>query len=450
MVWLLPAALSGLLLIAGPVAIHLFTRRHARRVPFPTIRFVRESKAAALRLRRPSDLPLLAVRCGIVAAAAIAAAQPLILVPWRVSSWNARIVRALVIDTSSSMRRPDATGVSPAALAVQSADAEAAAAYQTSRIETPDLEEGIARAVQRLDQMPPARREVVVFSDFRQGTLDERAVAAIPSDVGLRFVRVGRLPRERKWTTPEVDGWRGGRWRLEIAIDESSTAATWTRVADAPSVTDITVAAAPSEEQQAQAALKAASAFGVLSGHTKGETVMAFRGAPRPQQFARAQPLATTWVVQAAGTLRNSELIQAALENGDVTGGKDAAATWTSLVRDSSGRSVVLAAEDRGTLLIETTAPASSLFAPALVRAALLSRDEGPAQRENEILSIADEQLARWRRSPGSVTPRAWSRADSTDARWFWIAALVLLVLEGQFRRRQVRSDDEESHVRAA
>ena len=43
MIWLVPAALAGLVLVAGPLALHLLTRHQARRLPFPTIRFVQPS-----------------------------------------------------------------------------------------------------------------------------------------------------------------------------------------------------------------------------------------------------------------------------------------------------------------------------------------------------------------------------------------------------------------------
>ena len=62
MVWLLPAALAGLTLLAGPLALHLLTRHRARRLPFPTLRFVPPSNTAAVRLRQPTDVWLLILR----------------------------------------------------------------------------------------------------------------------------------------------------------------------------------------------------------------------------------------------------------------------------------------------------------------------------------------------------------------------------------------------------
>ena len=94
MIWLVPAALAGLILVAGPLALHLLTRHQARRVAFPTIRFVQPSNTAAVRPQNPTDVWLMCLRMAAIACAAAAAAQPLLLSGWRVASWNARIARA--------------------------------------------------------------------------------------------------------------------------------------------------------------------------------------------------------------------------------------------------------------------------------------------------------------------------------------------------------------------
>ena len=45
--WLNPLALAGLAAAALPVIIHLLKRHRATRVPFPTLRFMTDSRAAA-------------------------------------------------------------------------------------------------------------------------------------------------------------------------------------------------------------------------------------------------------------------------------------------------------------------------------------------------------------------------------------------------------------------
>jgi hypothetical protein len=448
MIWLLPAAFTGLLLLAGPIAIHLLTRRSARRMPFPTIRFLRESRSTAVRPRKPSDLGLLLLRLTIVGAAVAAAAQPLIVTPFRVAQWNARIVRAIVIDTSDSMRQPDQAGHSASETAAAIAHSESGGAVQTVRIETSDLHDGLLRAVRQLDRVPPARREIVVVSDFQQGTVNDDALAVVPGHVGLRFLRTGRLPTSHSWNAGAIEGWRGGRWDRAVTIDRSSTTATWTRVDGTGSPQGLTIVAPPAEDRRARTALAAAASFGANSDADARKIVIAFQGAPRPDPFSRAQTIHTAWIVKAAEALANSELIQQALDATDLTGAQFSE-PWMPFARDARGRGAVTVAEDDGAMLIQTSAPVSSLFAPALIRAALLAREDPAPNHEREVLTIADAQLARWQRAPGAVTSQSWSTIERSDARWFWLATLLLLGVETMMRRARAPRA-EEPHVRAA
>jgi hypothetical protein len=329
------------------------------------------------------------------------------------------------------------------------ASAEEQSAFASTRIESADLADGIAGAVALLDTLPPARREIVVISDFQQGALDEAAVERVPGDVGLRFNRAGSLRDKQSWTAGEVDGWKGGRWQRQITIDRTSTIADWTRVAYTPSPTGVTLAAPPSEQSQARAALTAAASLGVPPSRNDSQVLLAFQGGDRPDRFAHAQALHTAWPARAARALAASTLLREAV---DVTGvtGETVSEPWTALVFDSHGRSVVRAAEDQGTLLVETSASASSLFGAALVRATMLTRGEPRRDDDREVLAIPDDRLARWTRAPGAVTAQTFRRVDETDARWFWGAALMLLVAEAWMRRSRNTRADEATHVEAA
>src|SRR5204862_7470778 len=92
------------------------------------------------------------------------------------------------------------------------------------RIETPDLADGIARAVRWLDSTAPARREIVLVSDFQRGALGGDALTAIPDPVGLRVIRAGVLPATRVATSLPVQGWRGGSWQATTTVDGVGTA----------------------------------------------------------------------------------------------------------------------------------------------------------------------------------------------------------------------------------
>ena len=71
-----PAALWALPLALLPVLIHLLRTHHARRVQFPSLRFVQPSRTAAVRMRLPSDLLLMTLRVAVVGLAVAAIAGP--------------------------------------------------------------------------------------------------------------------------------------------------------------------------------------------------------------------------------------------------------------------------------------------------------------------------------------------------------------------------------------
>ncbi len=97
--FLSPLALFGLALIALPVAIHLLVRRHAAKLDFPSLRFLRETPSFRLRPRRIQQPLLLALRVAAVALLVIGFARPLI-------SLNPRAARThfILLDTSLSMQ----------------------------------------------------------------------------------------------------------------------------------------------------------------------------------------------------------------------------------------------------------------------------------------------------------------------------------------------------------
>ena len=57
--WITPVALAGFALIALPIAIHLLVRQQTRSLPYPSLRFLRETALAAFRRRAIQDAALL-------------------------------------------------------------------------------------------------------------------------------------------------------------------------------------------------------------------------------------------------------------------------------------------------------------------------------------------------------------------------------------------------------
>ena len=193
--WLNPAALAGLALLAGPVLVHLLLRHRAERVPFPSLRFVRPSRTAAVRVRLPSDLALLLLRMAIVAVAIAAAAQPLLLVPSRLRAWNARMARVIVVDVSDTHERP------------ASADVEAADAARGCRAGSGLRRRGSMRqssgpaSCRRSRRWPRRLRPGARSSSSPTSSAARcraRILDAVPPAIGIRLVQVGAATQERR------------------------------------------------------------------------------------------------------------------------------------------------------------------------------------------------------------------------------------------------------------
>src|SRR6185295_4381492 len=208
MLWLNPVALFGLAAIAAPILIHILIQRRAERFPFPTLRFLQPTRLAAIRRHLLEDLPLLAIRIAIVAAAVAALAGPLLLISARRQAWDRRLVRAIVSDTAA----PQVTRAEPAPPLRQETFANAT------------LADGIRRAVLWLDTTPPARREIVIASSFPIGSITNADVAAVPVDIGLRFERAGALPEKRTVAMGQVLT-PGGAQRREMTLTGDQTSA---------------------------------------------------------------------------------------------------------------------------------------------------------------------------------------------------------------------------------
>src|SRR5262245_56730563 len=212
MIWLHPLAWWTAAAIAVPILVHLLARRRAERIPFPTLRFIQPTRLPAMRRRAIEDLALLAIRSAIVILAAGAFAGPLLVTSVRQAGWQARLVRADVVALPRSQsfgeprrgaqdRRTSGGGASAASAERRTREGGSSPIEDTSQpvlaareFETRELPDGIRRAVAWLETAPPARRELVVTAPLTIGSLSSADVAAVPGDVGIRFVRAGSLP----------------------------------------------------------------------------------------------------------------------------------------------------------------------------------------------------------------------------------------------------------------
>ncbi len=104
-----PLLLIGLAAAGIPWLLHLLSSVRAREVSFPTLRFLRSSMQKTARRRRIQHWLLLALRSLLLAALAVAVAQP---ITQSTGGWagNPRYAAVLVVDNSLSMTAPGPGG----------------------------------------------------------------------------------------------------------------------------------------------------------------------------------------------------------------------------------------------------------------------------------------------------------------------------------------------------
>lgn len=392
-VWLAPAALAGLLAAAGPVIVHLLRRQRARRLVVPTVRFVAGLDRSSVRSRLPSDVPLLLVRVAIVACASLALARPLLLHSGRTAAWGERTARVVIVDTSDSAQGLiDESAVS----------AEVSSANPALRIDTPDPGGALRRAAAWLEKSPPARREVVLLSDFQAGAVTEDRIAAVPGHIGVRLVSFGPAETARMEVagvpvlTPE------GVADVRIRLHDVGTAVTHTIGGREPDGLQIL---APGNPGAAARLLRVVSTAGALAPSRLQPIALRFRGEPLAAP-SPAPPL--SWTLIAAQRLLRSRDIR----------------VDTIRIADRSDQ-----------LLIDVDADAESLEAAQVLKAALDARIDPRVLTEHEPERIPSATLASWSREPAHPDAGAWRRSDDSDGRWIWLAALLLLGAETLLRR---------------
>ena len=130
--------------------------------------------------------------------------------------------------------------------------------------------------------------------------------------------------------------------------------------------------------------------------------------------------------------------------SGSVVGsGLPASDRWTVVAADRNAGPLVRVSTSKGQLLMQVGAPADSFVAAASVRALLGARAGEPSHPDQEILRIPPEILAARSRSAAVVEADAWRRAEGSDGRWLWLAAVILLGIEQALRRPALRESEE-------
>ena len=375
--WLAPAVFAGMILVVLPIAVHLLVRQHAREQRFPSLRFLRETQLAALRRRRIEDAALLLSRIAIISTAIVALAGPVVTTPARTATQASRVSRAVIASGEGSP--PPASD-------------EAAGAFRSVTIKRADIADAIADAMRWFEQQPPSAREIVVTGTLQRGAVTEADLAAVPRDIGIRFVRSG-MTASPDVTVPILTRRNNALTRIDRSAQLSVDATRVTTAGDRPVANDLVeIAASRADSPLAEAALGAALDAGIPWSDFTGRVLIVWDGADDAQVTARSA----------------------------------------------------------GARVLRIPRPAPDSAAADAVRAAL-SRVSRPQLVDS--VAITDEQLAAWSRPAGPPSPAA-PVSDEGDRRWVWAIALALLALEWWLReRRSARvaiSDAPSAEVRVA
>jgi len=428
-IWLNPAALFSLVAAAAPILIHILAQRRAERLAFPTLRFLRPTRLAAIRRRVLEDPLLLAVRVAIVAAAVAAVAGPLVVTPGRRSAWNERVARASVMTTSAPAT---ANGVRAA---------NGAPVFQARDFRGLSIADGVRRAVDWLERNPPARRELVVTAPLTIGSLSAADLAAVPPDVGIFFERMPLPPPTRTIGYGRVRSTAGTADR-EVTLAGAATSVRDVSTIDRSSAGDslpIEVVSSEQARPSVEAALAAVLSQRVWSPPSARHARLIVADAANVDA-ARAVEVSASmdaWMGDAVARItRDADFQQAAsVVAGAMLDDRFSRAPWQTLAMSAGNRPVAAAAAAGDWLVIVSGASPDEVFMPILVRALVNAIAVVPDLAPFEVVGISDQQLNAWSRPAGApATPRN-DAIEADDRRWLWLGVLGLLALETWLRR---------------
>lgn len=192
--FLSPFVLVGLTLIALPVAIHLLVRQRAKRMDFPSLKFLRETATFRLRPSRIQQPLLLALRVSAIAFLVAGLARPLITFGFKTHRTH-----VIILDASLSMKasgRAEAAkeraqllindfkeGERVAIIAVSSVShllssmtsdkralSEAVDRFQPTNGRV-DYDQGLKAADELFQSEPPGEEFIEIISDFQESGL---------------------------------------------------------------------------------------------------------------------------------------------------------------------------------------------------------------------------------------------------------------------------------------
>ena len=428
MIWLNPWAWLGVIGIALPIAIHLLGRGHARVVRFPTLRFLDASRLLPTKRSRIEDPLLLAVRVAVVALAALALAQPLLMTSGRRRVLDRGLARAIIVDTSASMRRPAVGGGALVDSALAAGEHLAADAQASIVVKSPDPARAIPAAVAWVAKQG-RRGEIAIVSDFQRGAVEAIDLGGVPAAVGIVLRRV---PADR-WANVARVSWTANERQVEASMTPTPTG---TSVEWSPSTSEgvvgvpVELLAGPTDAPALGALRTAARSAAVpLPIDSSRAIAIVFPGYPsRAAVLSAIRPPRAPWQLDLLAFARRAELPLTAA--GEVAvGGKQRFA-------------------------LVTDATPLSLDAARLLSAARRATSSAPPPAELELEAVSDSALRAMERAPAETSTsqhRPLDDSGPSDARWLWALVLALLIVEWWLRRsRPMAGAETREHARAA
>jgi hypothetical protein len=397
MIWGNPVAVWALLALAAPIVVHLLVRRQARPIPFPTLRFIPRASFASVERRIFEDAALLAVRIGVIAAAAAAIAAPFVMTAARQRAWDAATIRAEVASGVPARGDSDRT-------------------FSSATVAS-----GITQALAWFDSQPPGRRQLIVRSTFPLGSIDDADVARIPRNIGVRLERSGTLPGARTFpAAPIISGRIGSTVRAEREVRfEGGRTSVRTLAGTTSASLPIEISAPESRRASADDVLRAVVADGVSVPIGSRTARIELADATVSDSAPAIGEIRRPWMADAIDRIwRESSLRPSLLKNARF---------------DAAG--------DRFVIHVAARIPESDLA--DLIRLVLDAMGPPGEHPNEEILPIPDAKLQAWSREAGPASPPAIDQRPD-DGRWFWLLSLVLLAVESA-----VRSSLERRHARA-
>ena len=426
MFWVNPLALFALAATAAPILIHILIQRRAERFPFPTLRFLQPTRLASIRRHVLEDPVLLAVRAAILAAAALALAGPLLLTASRRQAWDRRIVRAIVVDGDSST----------AALA-PGGEGEQRAVMMQRQFDGQPLADSIRRAALWLETSPPARREIVLVSPMPIGSITHADIAAVPGEIGIRFQRSVTLPPARTAAAGHVLTSDGVRAR-EVTLTGDRTSFRDVDVNAVP-VWPIDVVSGAGDRPAIDSAIAAVRSQRVWSAPSdrRARVVLIPASTAVADGASDAVPITVPWMADAVVRIARDGDLHAVSRNvpAGLADPRFASAPWQTLAVAADGRPLAAAAGSSDRLLVASSADATSLASPVLLRSIANAIAPVPDLQAAEVMPIADEVLRQWSRPPAPVVSPRIDTVEQDDRRWLWLAVVGLLALETWMRR---------------